>query len=311
MELDVDVAGLRLRVTSASADDLDLIRRVVGVAATDGRADATLVVDDVGPRVPDREPDFRGPYGEHWDDGVTHWFRHHWGLTAEVHPPRAWIGGPVAGHRRWVMVRNSMLFVLARLVLVQGRFLLHGAAVRRDDGALLVVGPSGSGKSSLAFAAHAAGWDVCADDMVIVDPHAARVAVQGVSRVPTLPADVAAGVDGEALPEDTRDRLELTWFTLDARAASIDAVVVCGHDGGDGDMTSISSATALQALVPALVLSALPQPVTRWFPVAARLARGPCFQLLHAADPATRLARAGDLLAQAWDAAHAPTGPST
>jgi hypothetical protein len=103
----------------------------------------------------------------------------------------------------------------------------------------------------------------------------------------------------------------LTWFTLDARAASIDAVVVCGHDGGDGDMTSISSATALQALVPALVLSALPQPVTRWFPVAARLARGPCFQLLHAADPATRLARAGDLLAQAWDAAHAPTGPST
>jgi hypothetical protein len=310
VDLDVDVAGLRLRVTSASTPDLDLIRRVVGAAATDGTVGATLLVDAVGPRVPDRGPDFRGPYGEHWDDGVTHWFRHHWGLTAEVRPPHAWIGGPVAGHRRWVMVRNSMLFVLARLVLVEGRFLLHGAAVRRDDSALLVVGPSGSGKSSLAFAAHVAGWDVCADDMVIVDPHPVRAAVQGVARVPTLPADVAADVDGEALPQDTRDRLELTWFTLDTRAAPIEAVVVCGHDDGDGGVTSISSAAALQALVPALVLSALPQPVTHWFPIAGRLARGPCFELLHAADPATRLARAGELLNEAWDAAHAAsTGP--
>ena len=306
----MDVAGLRLRVTSASATDLDLIRRVVGAARSDGPAGATLVVDDVGPRVPDRVPDFRGPYGEHWDDGVTHWFRHHWGLTAEVRPPHAWIGGPVAGHRRWVMVRNSMLFVLARLVLVQGRFLLHGAAVQRDDGALLVVGPSGSGKSSLAFAAHVAGWDVCADDMVIVDPRAPGPAVQGVSRVPTLPADVAADVDGEALPQDSRDRLELTWFALDTRPAPIDGVVVCGHDDGDGGMMSISSPAALQALVPALVLSALPQPVRRWFPVAAGLARGPCFQLLHAADPTTRLARAGELLNEAWDAAHTSQGTS-
>jgi hypothetical protein len=307
VELEADVAGLRLRTTSESAADLELVRRVVGDTAVDAALSAFLTIDDVGPEVPNRAPDFRGPYGEHWDDGVTHWFRHHWGLTAEVTPPYARIGGSVTGYRRWVMVRNSMLFVLARLVLVQGRFLLHGAAVRRDDGALLVVGPSGSGKSSLAFAAHVAGWDVCADDMVIVDPHSARPAVQGVARVPTLPADVAADVDGEALPQDTRDRLELTWFTLDTRAAPVDAVIVCGHHDGDGAMTSISSATALEALVPALVLSALPQPVTRWFPIAARLARGPCFQLLHAADPATRLARAGDLLDEAWSASRAWT----
>jgi len=122
------MAGLRLGATAGSAADLELVRRVVGNTPFDGSADAFLVVDDVGPAVPERPPDFRGPYGEHWDDGTTHWFRHHWGLTARVSPPHAWIGGPVSGHRRWVMVRNSMLFVLARLVLVRGRFLLHGAA---------------------------------------------------------------------------------------------------------------------------------------------------------------------------------------
>jgi hypothetical protein len=308
MELDVDVAGLWLHTTAASATDLELVRRVVGDAvASAATPDAFLLVDDVGPEVPDREPDFRGPYGEHWDDGVTHWFRHHWGLTAEVSPPHAWIGGPVTGHRRWVMVRNSMLFVLARLVLVHGRFLLHGAAVRRNDGGVLIVGPSGSGKSSLAYAAHLASWDVGADDMVVVDPDGRVPRVQGVSRVPTLPADVAADVDGEALPQDARERLELTWFALDTRAVPIDAVVVSSHDDGDGAVTPISAPAALQALVPALVLSALPQPVARWFPVAAQLARGRCYGLRHAADPTTRLARAGELLAEAWDAAHAPT----
>src|SRR5262245_12756617 len=143
MEFEVDVAGLHLSVAGAP-DDLELIQRVVGSAALDAPPEAFLVVRGVGPDVPDRAPDFRGPYGDHWDDGTTHWFRHHWGLTARVSPPEAVIGGPVSGHRRWVMVRNSMLFVLARFFLVQGRFLLHGAALRHDGGALLVVGPSGS-----------------------------------------------------------------------------------------------------------------------------------------------------------------------
>jgi hypothetical protein len=304
MELEVDVAGLRLSVASDSAADLELIRRVVGHGAATGPPEAFLVVGDVGPGVPQRDPDFEGPYGQHWDDGVTHWFRHHWGLTAKVSPPHAEIGGPVAGHQRWVMVRNSMLFVLARLFFVQERFLLHGGALRRDNGAVLVVGPSGTGKSSLAFAAHLAGWQVGGDDMVVVDPHDSRVLVQGVPRVPTLPGDVASAVEGQALPRDSRDRLELTWLELDTRPAPIEAVVICAHDSGGGGLAPVSSAAALEALVPALVLSALPQPVTRWFPIAARLARGPCLELRHAADPERRLARAGQLLDEAWELAH-------
>jgi hypothetical protein len=80
-------------------------------------------------------------------------------------------------------------------------------------------------------------------------------------------------------------------------------VIICGHDHDAGSLTPVSSAAGLEALVPALVLSALPQPVRRWFPTAARLARGPCVELGHAADPARRLERAGELLDEVWDMA--------
>jgi hypothetical protein len=144
---------------------------------------------------------------------------------------------------------------------------------------------------------------------VVVELRDADVVVQGVSRVPTLPGDVAGAVEGQALPRDSRDRLELTWFELDTRPGPVDAVIICGHDAGAGGLAPVSAAAALEALVPALVLSALPQPVTRWFPVAARLARGPCLKLRHAADPARRLARAGQLLDDAWE--HARRRPAS
>ena len=114
-------------------------------------------------------------------------------------------------------VRNSMLFVLARLLLVQDRFLLHGAAVRRDAPALLVVGESGAGKSSLAYAAHLAGWRVLADDMVAVAAGDGGLLVQGIPRVPTIPADVAAGTEGEPLPNDPPSGGNSPQFELDRR----------------------------------------------------------------------------------------------
>ena len=212
------------------------------------------------------------------------------------------LGGSAAGYRRWVAVRNSMLFVLARLLLGQGRFLLHAAAIRRDEEALLVVGDSGTGKSSLAYAAHLAGWRVLGDDMVVVEARGGALQARGIPRVPTVPGDVADGVRGEPLPNDPRARLELVEFELDQRAAPIAGVLICRHDAGDGRLARATATEAVEALVPALVLSALPRPVTRWFPLAARLARGPAFWFGHAADERVRLARAGLLLGEAMAA---------
>jgi hypothetical protein len=292
----VDAGGLIVRVEAASAADAALVERVIGSAASAAPPHAAVRIGPEAPALPARPADFAGPYGRHWDDGTTHWFAHDWGLAVRVTAGEAVLGGPAAGYRRWVTVRNSMLFVLARLLLTQDRFLLHAAAVRRDDSAFLIVGESGAGKSSLAYAAHLAGWHVLGDDMVAV---ATTLRAMGIPRVPTIPADVAAGTDGEPLPNDARQRLELPQFALDRREAPIGGVLICRHDAGPGRLAAASATDAVGALVPAFVLSALPRPVTRWFPLATRLARGRVFWFGHAADESVRLARAGELLADA------------
>ena len=52
----------------------------------------------------------------------------------------------------------------------RGLLLAHSAAVSTPDGAALLVGPSGSGKSSTALACLSAGMGYLGDDYVIVDP---------------------------------------------------------------------------------------------------------------------------------------------
>ena len=299
----IDVAGLSLRVEADDASDLELVTRITGTAAARAPAEAVISVGSVQPDLPARRPDFTGPYGEHWDNGTTHHFLHRWGLGAVVTGDRAVLGGPVSGDRRWGPIRNSMLFVLARLLIERGRFLLHGAAFDRGHGALLTVGPSGAGKSSLAVAAHLAGWAVLGDDMIVVDDGDV-ISVRGITRVPTVPGDVAgaAALEGEAIPLDPRQRLELRWLAPAAGRSALGGLVVCDHDDGPGRFEPLTAAEALGDLVPALVLSALPGPVARWFPVAARIARGPSVRLRHSNDPADATDRAGELLAaiEAW-----------
>ena len=56
--------------------------------------------------------------------------------------------------------------VLAFLLRLRGAFALHASAVRVRDGALLLVGPHGSGKSTAAAALGRCGCAVIADDIV-------------------------------------------------------------------------------------------------------------------------------------------------
>ena len=48
---------------------------------------------------------------------------------------------------------------------------LHATAVALDGQAVLLLGPSGSGKSDLALRLVAAGWRLVADDRVVVTPN--------------------------------------------------------------------------------------------------------------------------------------------
>jgi len=62
------------------------------------------------------------------------------------------------------VIEPLILFLLTSA----GRAPIHAAGVVMDGRALLLAGPSGSGKSCLALAAHALGFDVLSDDTVYV-----------------------------------------------------------------------------------------------------------------------------------------------
>lgn len=296
----VDVAGLALQVEAVDRQDLALVQRLVGHRPAQGTPDAILRIGPDVPSLPSGTPQFEGPYGDHWDDGRQHSFWHHWGLGAVIDGERAVVGGDATGHRRWVAVRNSMLFVLARLFYERGRFVLHGAAVRRGDLGVLLVGESSAGKSTLAYAATRWGRTMLADDMVVVDP--TDRTMRGIPRVPAIPGEVArlTGATGETLPDDERDRVELVGLELDPRSTEIGAVVLCERGVGDGGVEPMTTQQAAEALVPSFVLSALDAPVRSWFPHAMALGRGVRAVLRQPDTVEARVGRAGDLLDQVF-----------
>jgi RNase adaptor protein for sRNA GlmZ degradation len=92
---------------------------------------------------------------------------------------------------------------------------IHASAVARDGRAVLLMGPPGSGKSDLALRLVAAGWQLVADDRVVLTPTgdgliasaparlAGLIEVRGVGIVPeaTHSATVALALDLGRAPE--------------------------------------------------------------------------------------------------------------
>ncbi|MFV0317524.1 MAG: hypothetical protein ACK5O2_11275 [Microthrixaceae bacterium] len=293
----VDVAGLGVSIESFQPSDLALLHRVLGQRPAHS-VDLTISISPTGPEPPGRVADFEGPYGDHWFQGSSQFFHHHWGLDVAIAADRVEMGGPAEGYRRWVTVRNAMLFVLAHAFRYRDAFLLHAAAIHREDHGVLILGESGSGKSTLAFGASLAGWDVLADDMVVARKSVGHLTVQGVPRVPSVPGEIIeySVHRGDLVPQDERRRVELTEFELDANERQITDVVITSHAERDGVLDDVTGPEVLESLIEALVLSAVPEALREWFPLAAGLSGLPHTRLLHAPDPETRVGSPTQLL---------------
>jgi len=83
--------------------------------------------------------------------------------------------------------------ILPRILAHEGNLVLHAAGVAAADGAVLIVGPSGSGKSSLAVSLHNAGIRLLGDDAIVVSGSGENVAARAVYRSLRLfPDSIAA-----------------------------------------------------------------------------------------------------------------------
>lgn len=85
-------------------------------------------------------------------------------ILAQNHEDPAWLD---------VFMRR----VLPRVAILYGATALHAAAAALDGRALLLLGKSGTGKSTTSAVLGASGWDVLSDDISILwDPQAPKVA---------------------------------------------------------------------------------------------------------------------------------------
>jgi hypothetical protein len=102
-------------------------------------------------------------------------------------------------------------FIVCRLLGRDGGLLVHASSVVFDDGALLFVGHSGAGKSTIAAIAEQCGGTVLSDDRTILTVDPREVRVWGTPWHGTLPRASAASVPLRALyllAQDVTDAVE-------------------------------------------------------------------------------------------------------
>ncbi len=138
-----------------------------------------------------------------------------------------------------------LLFLLTR----SGRAPVHAAGFMAGDLVILLAGPSGSGKSCLALAAHEAGFRLLSDDIVYVQLRP-RLRVWGIPRpIHVFPEDAPAGRKGGALRLRNGKLKRAVPVEAGATAATARRAVLCLLErGAEVSIESISPAEAMSSL---------------------------------------------------------------
>jgi hypothetical protein len=193
--------------------------------------------------------------------------------------------GLVADHMHF---RTEILEAVTLALLSHfDRHPVHAAAVALNGRAALLAAPSGTGKSTLAYACHAAGMDLLGDDHV-------RVQLEPEVRVWGWPARVRLALEERAQEKtivETRDRMSA------ARLVAHD-VTVCllERDGGPASLTPIDAPTLARAL-DAQIAPGFDRFPARWPAVRDTLAARAGWRLNLSSDPRGGVALVRGMLA--------------
>jgi len=288
----IDVAGLALAVHADDDARAEAIASLFRHATiVDTPPDCTLRVVATPIELPATDPDVETAELAQWrttaDD--TLWLRAAGDLRARGTPTELVVGGP--GDFPTRTYRFVVLVGLARLLADHGRHLLHGAAFLIDGRAVVVLGNTGMGKSTLAYAAHRAGLGVIADDAVIVHLDDGTVRIAGRARPISVAADVAPALAGaRPVPDDLRARVELPADTLVGGTHPAAALVVLeGPDPGGAALAPIAGVEVLHAVIRVDPTLADAQHRPRLFAIAGALGRLPTWRAHRGTDPARAL----------------------
>lgn len=275
----------------------------VGCPPSDAPAQITVEHDRSPPPVPADAPDAGTEELRAWypSSGVTS--QHISGATGRREGDRVRVGGIGATADPERAFRMACQLPLMDALRLHDRHVLHAAAVERGGSAIIVLGDSGAGKSTFAFAAAERGWGMVADDLTILAAPAvegARATVTGFPKPVNIPRDALGEPPPGArtIPDDARRRMALPPTTITARRQyEVVAVVLLEHSGADASHRSLDPGPpVIRSLLESYPLIGVPGAARAFLPIAGALTRGPMYVFAHASSPDDRAAAVGAFL---------------
>lgn len=248
--------------------------------------------------LPDRHD---GPI-EQWHHADELKLRHEVGTRARITDTRFDIESVAGVEESWRALRHLLFSGLAWWLERRNIVLVHGAMIARGPDAALVLGDTGSGKSTAAVAALSAGWELCSDDLVLARLDGASVSVFGLPKRASVDVDFGRrlGLPLDDVPNDERRRVMLPDTTLTSGWRRLSLLLIVAHHDGVGAIEHVEHAAALSAVFRSYVESDQPSVVRRQLGCMSSMAAAPAYRLLHTAEHNERLARAAELLDAAW-----------
>jgi tetratricopeptide (TPR) repeat protein len=247
--------------------------------------------------IPDRAPDELQGDLRLWHGTDTLSIAYGDSVTAQADQTGAAIGGTSFDLAR--AFHQAAPFLLARLLGPHRSFVIHAAAIQRGGQAVLVLGGSGTGKSTLILGALQDGWKVLSDDLIVMRAgRDGEPVVEGIPRALVVPGDVI-GAEVAVWPgaEDARGRVALRFDSWDRGAHPVGAVAVVGHGEDQAAVVETIEVPELLGMVVNSMLAREPAVVREFGRLAVRLCRLPTFRLRHSLSPSARAPSSAQALA--------------
>jgi len=294
----VEVGGVSMFLRASDSYRAEAIAHLLAQAEEvddPARVSVTFGPDPVP--IPDRPPDVMLKRLEVWREGDALLMRDRTGLTGRAEGDSLVVGGWVENHIR--SFARLFHIGMAEILTRHDRFVLHGGALLgTGQRAVLVVGGSGMGKSTLVTTALGGGWPALCDDIMVVRPNSGNYEVTGIPRPVTAPVEAvrAAGLNGLDVA-DPRGRLELPHGNLLPGWWPVQALVTPVHGTkSGGELVMLPSTERVPHVIASFAPIHAPVLLRRFFSHAAALSRLPMFQIPLDPDPVRRVPEAGKLL---------------
>jgi hypothetical protein len=292
----VDIGGVSILLTSSDAERADPVAHLLGhVPHSTASPHVEVRCSARAPAMPRRAPDRTNADFRVWTTEDTLHLELTSGGRARVSATTAWIGTGRDDPQR--AAQCLLLPVLTHLLSFRDRYVLHAGSVVAGGVAYLILGGTGTGKSTLGVAAVEHGWLLLGDDMVVVRRQDQRCSAAGIPRTVAVPSDVGSRLARGPLTDDHRGRWEVPAAVLERGWFPVGGLISVGHGTTNrAGLRRVDGRAALSAVLRSYTSSLDPLHLRRFFPVAAALSRLPAWELRHGVEPRSRLSEVGRML---------------